>query len=128
MNLTQKSAFVLLSCFTLLSGCGGGGDDNAGSLTTFSIVPSEIKWSGPPGACAANATSRVYVHGGAAPYRLQNTLPDGISVDKTEVDNRNDYFEVTVLGMCMDQVEVAVLDANDRRVVLTVTNEEGEEN
>jgi hypothetical protein len=127
MNVTLKTAAVLLCCSALLSGCGGGGDDNAGSLTQLSVVPSEVEWTGGPGACAVGATSRVYVHGGAAPYRLQNTSPDGISLDRTQVDNRNDYFEVTLLGMCMEDVEVVVLDANDRRAILTVTNTEGEE-
>jgi LysM repeat protein len=177
MNVTLKTAAVLLCCSALLSGCGGGGDDNAGSLTAFSIVPSEIEWSGGPGSCAAGVTSRVYVHGGAAPYRVQNalsgrtyqvqdgdtlrsiarqaygdeglwyhiaegnglsgepdlqagqtlTIPSSISLDRTQVDNRDEYFEITLLGGCFENAEVAVLDANGRRVVLTVTNTEGEE-
>lgn len=129
MNVTQKSALLLLTCFTLLSACGGGGDDNAGSLTAFSVVPSEVEWTGASNSCgsgtsAQGAVSRVFVHGGAAPYRLQNTNPQGMELDRTEVANRNDYFEVTMLGMCMEDAEIVVLDANDRRAILTVTNQE----
>jgi hypothetical protein len=132
MNLiTLKTASVLLAGAALLGGCGGGGDDNAGSVTPFSIVPDEVKITDSTNGCSTGTTgqgaeTRVYVYGGAAPYRIDNVFPDAIELDRTRVENRGDFFIVRSLGGCVSGEAIVVVDANDRQVVLTyeVTDED----
>jgi aspartate 1-decarboxylase len=45
----------------------------------------------------------------------------------TQVDQRNGTFGVMFLGQCLEGAAVRVIDANDRTVILSVTNEEEEE-
>jgi hypothetical protein len=129
MNMTSlKTVSVLLLSAAVLGGCGGGGDDNAGSLTPFSTVPAEITVTVPTGGCQGGAgigsSTRVFVYGGAAPYRLDNTAPDAIALDKTVVENRGDFFTATLIGGCVDPALVVVVDANDRQVTVKVVYKE----
>lgn len=120
-----NAAVILLASAGLLAGCGGGGDDHAGSLTEFSVQPADISVSGGIGACAVGATANVFVYGGTAPYRIDNPFPTHISVNKTRVDSRGGSFSITFLGGCIDPGSIIVVDALDRQVTLTVHNIEG---
>ncbi|MES2099604.1 MAG: hypothetical protein V4569_07270 [Pseudomonadota bacterium] len=121
-----------------LAGCGGGGDDEAGSLTAFSLSASTLTLSG---GCVGGYVADVYVYGGAAPYRLDNTFPDAIKVSNmpvpvdpaipafedvtttTEVAHRGDRFSVWFKpGMCFSPGVVVVVDKNDRQVSLTLNH------
>lgn len=127
MKTIRRSTLALaFIAATVVSACGGGGDDQAGSVTAFSVVPSEVKVTGPTGACAAGATARIYVYGGVAPYRIDNPFPTHIGLDRTRVDNRGDFFTVTFLGGCVDPATVVIVDAVDKQVTLTLINEEGD--
>ena len=115
----------------LLSACGGGGDAEAGSLTAFSVVPSSLTITaskptdgGPPlGQCANGAAGEVFVYGGAAPYRLDNTAPEIIQLDKSVVNDRGGSFTVRFINnTCASPVLVVVVDKNDRQVTLTLNN------
>jgi len=118
----------------LLIACGGGGDDKAGSPTAFSIVPDEIGLSVPDGnpdglpqgtcySTSGGAGGRVYVYGGAAPYRIDNTSPDYVTVDRTTVAHRGDFFLVDFTGGCTDSAIIVIVDALDNQVQLKLTNE-----
>jgi len=123
----MKLASLILLCAVVTSSCGGGNDDESGSPTALSLVPNSITLTGPaPGVCGAGTVGLVVVSGGVAPYRVINTVPAYISVDKTEVAHRNESFTVTFLGGCIDPGNVVVIDSLDHQVVLTVTNQEGE--
>lgn len=129
LALAAASSTVLV-----LAACGGGGDDEAGSPTSLSVVPSTITLSVPEGnpnnipagTCAndlAGNGSRVFVYGGVAPYRLDNTAPDQIVLDRTTVADRGDYFTAWFTGGCTSSSIVVVVDALDRQVQLTMVNE-----
>ena len=126
MKLTSFStAGAVAASVVLVAACGGGGDDEAGSLTTFSVVPSSITATGPTGACAVGASSEVFVYGGAAPYRIDNTVPGYVSVNKTQVDQRGGSFTVTFSGGCLAPGQIVVVDKLDRQVTLTLNNVKG---
>src|SRR5215467_3216567 len=100
----MKRAAVLLSVAmsAVLASCGGS-DDQSGSPTAFSVVPNDISVEGAPptvtgatGSCASGATTtEVFVYGGVAPYRLDNTVPNYVSLNKTTVDDKGGSFLVT---------------------------------
>lgn len=127
MNMISlKTTTALLACVSVVA-CGGGGDDNAGSLTALSVAPSELTVTGAANSCdtgtsAVGAQAVIMVSGGAAPYHIHNSFPSAISIDKTTVDSRNGTFTVTFQGMCVDPATVVVTDANDRQATLTLTN------
>lgn len=125
-NWTVSSIVVSVA----LSACGGGGDAEAGSLTTFSVVPSTltVTASKPPagpvlGQCLGGFAGEVFVYGGAAPYRLDNTAPEIVGLNKSVVNDRGGSFTVTFISdTCASPVLVVVVDKNDRQVTLTLNN------
>jgi hypothetical protein len=134
------ATFPMLALVATLAGCGGGGDDEAGSLTAFSVQPSSLTLTAPTGspagACLAGFQTGgyagdVYIYGGTAPYRLNNSMPDGVllhasSTDSTPVSVVNDRggsFSVTFInGWCLSPATVIVVDKLDKQVVLTLNN------
>lgn len=129
-NIRQTLAMSVIAA-TVLAACGGGGDDQAGSVTAFSVQPTEVTVTGDAGECstgtsAAGATARIFVYGGTAPYRIDNPFPTHIALDRTRVDNRGDYFTVTFLGGCVNPATLIIVDAVDKQVSLTLINEEGD--
>lgn len=105
-----------------LAACGGGGDDDAGSPTALSVQPDTVTFTSDSTACAGGGRQDVYVYGGTAPYRIDNTIPDYVSVDKSQVDSRGGHFTVTVGAACIKNGTIVVVDKLDNQVVFTVNN------
>jgi hypothetical protein len=130
MNIARNrnSTALALSALLLITACGGGDDDEAGSLTPLSVVPAEITVSGPTGICPGAAQiGKVFIYGGAAPYRIDNTFPSRMGTDKASVGDRGGSFTVSSLGQgCLDPGIIVVRDALERQVVVTVTLQVGE--
>jgi hypothetical protein len=118
---------LALSTLLLATACGGGDDDEAGSLTPLSVVPSDITVTGPAGFCpGAGTIGKVFIYGGTAPYRIDNTNPDFVTTDKSSVGDRGGSFTVTSLGQgCLDTGPIVVRDKNERQVIVTISLEEG---
>jgi hypothetical protein len=126
MKTMQIKLVASLLTGVLLLGACGGGDDDAGSLTPFSIVPATITVTGPDAnTCGAGSGGQVFVYGGAAPYRLDNTSPDAIVLSTNSVGARGGSFEVFFLGQCVNPVQVVVVDHNDKQVTLTLISKKG---
>jgi hypothetical protein len=95
-------------------------------------VPADISVQGSPpdpnvpgsvGTCAVNFTStQVFVYGGTAPYEIDNTIPDAVSVSRTKLDNKGDSFFVTFVKGCVDPGQVVIRDHLDHQVILTLHN------
>ena len=129
MNTARIRNSLALACSTLLlaTACGGGNDDEAGSLTPLSVVPSDVTVSGPVGFCpGAGQVMTVTIYGGTAPYRLDNAFPLLLSTDTASVGDRGGKFTVTSRGTgCLDKGSIVVRDKNERNVIVTVTLEKG---
>lgn len=134
LNPLTLALAAAASTVLVLAACGGGDDDEAGSPTALSVVPASITNSVPEGnpnnipvgECASDLGSngsRVFVYGGVAPYRLDNTQPDYVVLDRTTVSNRGDYFTAWFTTGCIDPAIIVVVDALDRQVQLTMVNE-----
>ena len=132
----SPAMIAALGAAALVGGCGGGGggDDTAGSPTAFSVVPSEITLSVPEGnpgglpegrcyGTTGGAGGRIFVYGGAAPYRIDNTSPAYVVVDRTTVAHRGDFFQVDFTGNCTSSAILVIVDALDRQVHVTLVNE-----
>ena len=120
-------AILLISLPLITAGCGGGNDADAGSLTQFNIVPTTLTLTSP--GCAPAFIGRVYVYGGAGPYRVYNggdandPLNAVVRLSKTTVDRPGDFFEVsTVQPFCLTNVSVIVVDQLGRQVTLSVNS------
>ena len=128
MKLTSFcTAAAVLASVALVAACGGGGDAEAGSITNFSIVPNSISVTGPIGACSSTAQVEVFVYGGAAPYRIDNTIPLYVHIknDQTEVSQRGGSFTVEFRGGCLSPGLIVVVDKLDKQVTLTLNNVKG---
>jgi hypothetical protein len=128
MNRIHLTAYApLLISAALLTACGGADDDYAGSSTPYSVVPSTLTVKAPTGTpageCVAAFAGEVFIYGGAAPYRLDNTAVDALVLSTSQVDHREGAkFSVTVTGICVSPGIVTVVDALDRQVTLKVVN------
>ena len=108
-----------------LASCGGGGDES-GSNTPFSVVPATVTFTAPAGTtagvCVGGGTAEIFVYGGTAPFRLDNTAKDYLAVDRAKVDSKGGSFTVMTLGGCIDPGQIVVVDHLDRQITLTITN------
>jgi len=110
----------------VLAACGGGGDDQAGSVTAFSVQPATVTFTAPStaasGVCVGGGTQDVFVYGGAAPYRIDNTVPDYVDVDKAQVGDRGGSFRLTTRAGCLENGTIVIVDKLDKQVTFTVNN------
>jgi hypothetical protein len=128
-------AATLISTSLLVASCGGGNNADAGSLTAFNIVPTSITLTGPnENTCGGGYGGRVYVYGGAGPYSINNSggnqvgVPGSgfVTINKTIVDRQGEFFEVTLNGGCMTNIQIIVVDQLGRQSTLSVSSVKGE--
>lgn len=132
MKLSTRHARLLavLSAASIAAGCGVGNDQDAGSLTTFNVQPTEFTVAGPNADTCGSGATRVYVFGGDGPYVVKNSgAPFGVTVSRTSLDRSGDFFIVdwTSTTLCGTAV-VVVVDQKGRQAVFTLNSERGEDN
>ena len=118
---------IACSAALLLASCGGGGDAT-GKLTPFNIVPAEVTLTGPDAQnCGGGYVGRVFIFGGAGPYRLLNTAPDILELSRSSVGPSGGSFDVLApFQFCSTTgVLVVVQDQVGRQAVLTVKSVRG---
>jgi hypothetical protein len=119
-----KSKIQLFMLIVSLSACGGGGDDEAGAPTALSVQPKDLTVSaGATGPCYDGFVGEVFIYGGAAPYKIDNTFPDSIAFDKSVVNDRGASFKVYYInGNCFDPGVVVITDKLKQQTTLTLHN------
>lgn len=127
--MTKKKIYAALPVTALIASlvsCGGGGDDAAGSSTPLSVQPATATvTSNSSTACSAGFAGEFFVYGGAAPYRLDNTAPDAMVLDRTSVSDRGGSFQVNFTGVCIGPALIVIVDKLDKQVVITLNNKLG---
>jgi hypothetical protein len=120
-GLFFRFSAVLALSFSMLA-CGGGGDV-AGDTEEFFTSPSEFKWT--VSSCSNSGGNQTIftIVGGTPPYRIHNSLPRYLSVDRVEVSGKDPKFKVTTLGGCLDPGTITVLDYHSRSTVVEITVE-----
>jgi nitrous oxide reductase accessory protein NosL len=120
MKIAHSKTLALLAVTTALltTACGGGNDDDAGSPAPFQVQPSSVGLKDGTANCTAGGpVGTVFIFGGAAPYRIRNSSPAWITVDKTS-------FTITATGYgCLSPGQVFVTDNLNNLVTVTVTLE-----
>lgn len=122
MNGGGRWALATLALVGALTGCGGGGDDEAGSgALTLSMSAIDLK-GGSTTSCYSGFAYRVFVFGGAAPYKIATDVPDALEFNTPEVGNPGGSFDVTANGVCFQKGTIIVVDKLNNRILLPVTN------
>lgn len=126
-NRASLIPLIILS-LAIIMGCGGGGDDQSGSITPFSVVPADVTVNGDvEGECAIGAPTQVLVSGGTAPYKLYNAFPSAMALNKTQVDHPGETFVISLInGVCLEPGLVVVVDALERQLTIKIVNKKGE--
>lgn len=114
-----------------VAGCGAD-PETAGSPTPLSAVPSEIAWAGATATTCGSGTvlrTRIYVYGGAGPYRIDNTAPNAVTVigNQTSVSGPGGYFEIEPVagGPCPFAGQIVLVDQLLKQVMVEVKNDKG---
>lgn len=117
-----KIAAALVSAIVLVS-CGGGGDV-AGDVGEMSLTPDAVKF-GPTSDCSAftGESFWVTISGGQAPFRIHNTFPSYMQIDRTEATGKDPRFKVTMLQGCGEDISIAVYDYHSKQANVEVTVE-----
>lgn len=118
----------VIASLALLGGCGGGDDDLSGSTTAFSVQPTEITVNVPAGSasCFVGEVGKVFIYGGAPPYRLANSFDNDVALNTVQVDNWGGDFTVSYIGGgCINPGTVIVQDSQKRIVTLKLINKIG---
>lgn len=118
--LRTLCALFPVSLLLSLSACGGGGNESGPPdqiyLSTTAVTV------GKPGECSAGLGPEIHVYGGTPPYRLANSLPQAMTLNKSVVQNSGDSFAITFNGMCMDSMPITVEDQMGLLAKLSVSN------
>lgn len=115
--MMKKFAHVAAVVGTLLLVSCGGGGDIAGDSTEFSVSPEEYKFTGPSCSSASQFQAIVVtIVGGQGPFRIINSSPEALSVDKTEASGKDPQFRVSYknTNLCTDPATITVLDYHSR--------------
>ncbi|MEW6703540.1 MAG: hypothetical protein AB1430_01665 [Pseudomonadota bacterium] len=125
----RASLFTVLGLLAVLTSSCGGGSDEEGAPAPLRLSADEITFTGPNSTSCGTGTALVYVYGGAAPYKIDNTWPTVMTVSKTQVNHPGESFELNVFnaGFCVAPATIVVTDARNRQVTLTVTTEVGDQ-
>lgn len=118
----------VFASLVFIAGCGGGDGDLSGSPTDFSVQPAEITVTVATGAtaCAVGVVGKVFIFGGAPPYRLKNSFDTAVSLNTTTVSDEGGDFTVSFIGGgCINPGSVIVEDSLKRIVTLKLINKIG---
>lgn len=126
MNQMTKLILVAAAAF-VVSSCGGGGGD-AGDTSGFSTSPSSIAYTLENGYCGYwhQVNTKVTIIGGLAPFRIHNSEPDLVVIDKTEATGQDPVFTVQQVRSCDSKISITVLDVHSRSTVFEITTTEGD--
>jgi hypothetical protein len=117
------AALFFSALIASLASCGGGGDAEAGSPTSLGVQPTTATVTGGSAtSCYSGYVGEFFVYGGAAPYRLANTVPDAMVLDRSTVADRGGSFNVNFTGICISPALIVIVDKLDHQVVLTLNN------
>lgn len=97
-------AALLLS----LSACGGGGNESGPPESIY--LSATAVTVGATGICMSGLGPEIHVYGGTPPYKLANSVPQGMTLNKSVVQNSGDSFTITFKGVCMDTMPITVED------------------
>lgn len=124
----MKTSFIRLTACglvaTALAACGGGGNES-GPPDAVEASPTSITVKGSATACTSGEAGRVSVYGGSPPYKLKNSAPAAMTIDKSTVQNSGDDFTVTFNGTCMDNMPVTIEDSMGRLLAVPMSNKLG---
>ena len=121
MKLNALVKFMLVaSTVVVATACGGGSDDESGSLTPFAVFPNEFAVTGGAGCTALADVVRITVEGGTAPYRIERHS-SAVMTDVNSVSN-NGSFVVSFTGTgCFEGNMITVFDAQGRAAPVSMT-------
>ncbi|MBW8843567.1 MAG: hypothetical protein JF607_01160 [Burkholderiales bacterium] len=118
-RLLRALPFVAL--LLSLSACGGGGNES-GQPDQLYLSTTDVT-VGTPDRCYEGLGPEVHIYGGTPPYRLANSVPQGMVLNKAVVQNSGESFSITfVNGVCMKTMPITVEDQQGLLTHLSVTN------
>mgnify|MGYP005871059691 CR=1 FL=1 len=124
MNAMKMGAAVIAAL--ALASCGGGGPV-AGDAQGFSVSPEETTWTVPSCTASGGGYTIVTINGGQPPFRIINSAPQFISVDRNEVTGKDPTFRVSTVRGCGENLTVTVIDYHSRTAIYSGTIEAEEE-
>lgn len=113
------------ACAMIMASCGGGGGA-AGDSTDFFTSPDAIAYTLGYGECGSwhTVNTNVTIIGGLAPFRIHNSSPSLVVLDKSEATGQDPVFTVQAVRGCDSKISITVLDVHSRSTVFEITTAE----
>lgn len=119
--MTRPALALLLALVAALTACGGGGNESGPVESLYVSTPEVVV--GTTGQCVSGTGPTVHIYGGTPPYRLANSVPNAIRLDKSVVQNSGDSFVLTFInGICLTSMPITIEDQDGRLAKVLVTN------
>ena len=113
---------LALALAAALAGCGGGGNES-GPPDELVASPNTVSVYGPDkNTCAQGLGPSVAVYGGTPPYKLTNSMPQGMKLSVDRLQNSGDAFVITFNGTCLQNMPVTVEDGMGRLTTVNINN------
>lgn len=121
MPKIRVHATLSLAVLLALSACGGGGNESGPPEQLY--LSADAVTVGAAGICEVGIGPQVHIYGGTPPYKLANSVPDAMRLDKAVVQNSGDSFRITFInGICLKNMPITVEDQMGLLARVSVTN------
>lgn len=113
-------AWTAAALVAVLAGCGGGGNES-GPAETLEAMPNAVS-VGVTGDCSEGMGPTVTVWGGQPPYKLTNSMPTGMTLDKSRLTYSGEGFTIRFInGVCMTNMPISIEDDMGRLLHVLVS-------
>ncbi|MDR2127905.1 MAG: hypothetical protein LBP52_02405 [Burkholderiaceae bacterium] len=122
--MSNRISLVLAALIASIAavGCGGGGSIGDGTLP-LEATPGKILVKSAGCSASGFAGPRIMVYGGVEPYTIHNPWPEQIQLSTTYLEDAGDSFEVSLTGgMCLDAIELTIIDSDANVQTVTISH------
>lgn len=122
--MSDKTMIKMLAAagaaLALLAGCGGGGNES-GPADRLEAAPNAVT-VGASGECEAGPGPTISVWGGQPPYKLTNSMPAGMVLDKSRLTYSGEGFTIQFINdICMANMPITIEDDMGRLLQVMVS-------